>query len=61
VAEENSNSSSNQKIDLSSLIKQSLLTINTSQGNFYVRHLSVGDLKKFSGVFNEKKIRMKLI
>jgi len=55
VAEENSNSSSNKKIDISSLMKQALIPINTSQGILYVRHLSVGDFKKFSGVFNEKK------
>lgn len=55
MAEENSNSSSNKKIDISSLMKQALIPINTSQGILYVRHLSVGDLKKFSSVFNEKK------
>jgi len=55
VAEENSNSSSNKKIDISFLMKQALIPINTSQGVLYVRHLSDGDLKKFSGVFNEKK------
>lgn len=55
MAEENSNSSSNKKIDISSLMKQALIPINTSQGILYVRHLSVGDFKKFSGVFNEKK------
>lgn len=54
MAEENSNSSSNKKIDISSLMKQALISINTSQGVLYVRHLSVGDFKKFSGVFNEK-------
>lgn len=29
--------------------------VTTSQGTFYVRHLSVGDMKTFAGYFDEKK------
>lgn len=43
------------KKSILSLMLNDRQPVTTSQGIFYVRHLSVGDMKTFAGYFDEKK------
>ena len=43
------------KKSILSMMLKNRKPVTTSQGTFYVRHLSVGDMKTFAGYFDEKK------
>jgi len=51
----NQGSADASKKDILSIMLKDRKPVTTSQGTFYVRHLSVGDMKTFAGYFDEKK------
>lgn len=52
---DNQGSADASKKSILSLMLKNRKPVTTSQGTFYVRHLSVGDMKAFTGYFDEGK------